>query len=318
MDSIYESALFELFSQFDKKQIVIELAPHIIFVCGGPVEVSSLEFTSVRHQFINFLESQGLDQKNNFELVLAESFKDYFKENIYSDLLTFEKDILNISSIAVIILESPGALVELGLFCNNISEIQKLFVVSDSELINLEDSFIFLGPLNFIKEKSASSSLSYPFAGFKNKGWKEVEFICGDFVKKVSDIDKTQSYKDGNSGHLCFVIYEIISLASPILLEEIEMSLLAFDVSFDRKSVIRSIYLLLKLELINPFIYSNFKFYYPVSDHRRAKFVHSKIDKLKDRLAMKVHLKKVFRNSTDEKDYKRSRVNDLINKVDAG
>lgn len=317
MDAIYETALFELFSQFDKKQIVIELTPHIIFVCGGPVDCAATSFTSVRHQFVSYLETKGLDQSNNFQLVLAESFKDYFKKNTYSDLLTFEKDILNISSIAVIILESPGALVELGLFCNNASEIHKLFVVSDSKLINLEDSFIFLGPLNFIKERSASSTVSYPFFGFERRGWKEVEFICGDFIKKISSIEKSQSYKDNHSGHLCFVIYEVVSLASPILLEEIEMCLLALEVSFDRRAVVRSIYLLKKLSLINTYRYSSFKFYYAISEQRRAKFVHSKTAKFKDRLAIKVHLKQIFKSSKDEKDYKRSRVNDYINHVDA-
>lgn len=317
MDSIYENALFELFSQIDKKQIVIELTPHIIFVCGGQVDVSSVEFMSVRHQFVSFLESKGLDKTNNIELVLAESFKDYFKENTYSDLLTFEKDILNISSVAVIILESPGALVELGLFCNNPLEIQKLFVVSDSELVNLEDSFIFLGPLNFIKEKSPNSSVSYPFDGFKKRGWKEIDFICGDFINKVTTIEKTQSYKDGNTGHLCFLIYEIVSITSPILLEEIEMCLLALDVTFDRRSIVRSIYLLQKLKLIKTYRYSSFKFYHSISEQRRAKFINSKSSKLRDRLAMKVHLKSVFKNSTDEKDYKRSRANDSINGLEA-
>ncbi len=80
-----------------------------------------------------------------------------------------------------------------------------------------------------------------------------------------------------------FLIHEIISVASPILFEEIEMCLLALEVTFDSKSVSRSIYLLSKLNLINSYIYSSFKFYYPSSEQRRAKLPHSKGKKIRDR-----------------------------------
>ena len=45
------------------------------------------------------------------------------------DLMSFEDDIANISTLVVICLESAGSLVELGLFVNRKSLAQKLHVV---------------------------------------------------------------------------------------------------------------------------------------------------------------------------------------------
>ncbi len=94
--------------------------------------------------------------------VLAENFKDYLSENTYSDLLIFEDDIAKTSSLIVIFLESPGSIAELGLFCNIEALNSKLIVIAPSEETKNKNSFIYLGPITFLREKSENSVAIYP------------------------------------------------------------------------------------------------------------------------------------------------------------
>lgn len=73
-----------------------------------------LLFAMLFLRYVSSIECNLIDQ-----ITLAEEFKDWIHDSVYKDLLDFENDIAHISSLIVIVLESPGALAELGLFVRN-------------------------------------------------------------------------------------------------------------------------------------------------------------------------------------------------------
>ncbi|EIZ7363802.1 retron St85 family effector protein, partial [Salmonella enterica] len=124
------NALQEQFGDLKYSNFTVQFMPPIIFVCGGPINATPM---SVRDHIFTYVAGHNPELSDS--LILAEKFHDYFREGAYSDLMSFEDDIANISTLVVICLESAGSLVELGLFVNRKSLAQKLHVVAPFEEI---------------------------------------------------------------------------------------------------------------------------------------------------------------------------------------
>lgn len=86
----------------------------IIFMCGGLVDVSEPEPPSVRAALVEYLHNVGCELAQG--LTLAENYKDWIHDSVYKNLIEFETDIAQISSLIVLCLESAGSITELGLF----------------------------------------------------------------------------------------------------------------------------------------------------------------------------------------------------------
>lgn len=262
----YNNVLENTFSNLEPKNFRVDYkSPPIVFVCGGPMLENSL-----RALIFESLDEEGSELEGN--MVIAENIKDYFKEGAYKDLMDFEDDIANISSLIIICLESAGSLVELGLFCNRKEIKNRLLVfVPDEEVQgNIEkeipeySSFIYLGPLQSLKDECADSVRIYPFPQ-KDKfggGYEEIDFIKEDILNKYAKTKKLDTFDENNSGHLAFLIYEIIRVAQPIKLTEIELALICMEIDIEQKVVTRLIYLISNFKLISCYEYSNTKYYY--------------------------------------------------------
>ncbi|MHB8565222.1 MAG: retron St85 family effector protein, partial [Acidiferrobacteraceae bacterium] len=84
-----------------------------IFLCGGPANVREPRPVSVRDAIYRELaKSDDIGRR----IRVAEHYKDWAHDSIYRDLVSFEKHLAELSSVIVLVLESPGALAELGLF----------------------------------------------------------------------------------------------------------------------------------------------------------------------------------------------------------
>lgn len=315
----FENAVISEFQDFSHKNFTVELFPAKLFLCGGPYggrnddEPLSAIPRSVREAAINSIYSDRLDKKLEFSIILAEDFKDYFKENAYPDLLAFEDDIAKLSTLIVIFLESAGSYVEFGLFCHKEDITKKLLTIVPTEEVDKEDSFIFLGPLSYLKRLDPLSVSSYPFSKYTEKDYKEAKFIANDIVNRLASQHRTESFKYNNSGHVALLIFEIISLCYPIKLEEIEFSLAAMEIDLNRSYVLRLIYLLQKMMMVGHHNYSNVKYYYPLEDSRRIRFGRDKNErKTKDVSAIKISIKKTWVLSEKEVDQKRQRVMEYI------
>jgi hypothetical protein len=143
----FEDKLIAEFQDFEHEKFHVAFMPPKVFLCGGEVDVKAVVPKSLRDRLIGHFSAH--EDELHHSRIQAEDFKDYFKEGAYSDLLEFETDIANIATLIVICLESPGSLVELGLFCMaTTTTASKLLIIAPQEELADEDSFIFLGPLD--------------------------------------------------------------------------------------------------------------------------------------------------------------------------
>lgn len=119
-----------------------------IFLCGGKVDALSHQPVSVRDAICRELVKYS---EINNRVRLAEDFKDWSHDGIYRELASFERHLAELSSLIVLVLESPGSLAELGLF-SVVEEFQeKLLVFMETEHYRAE-SFIRLGPIDFLEK----------------------------------------------------------------------------------------------------------------------------------------------------------------------
>lgn len=247
------------------------LAPHITFICGGPVDIRVTNNHSIRNMFMN-LSATMPDHSEGF--VLAENFKDW--QNGYSNLADFESDIAALSSNIVIILESAGALAELGLFFANEDLRRKMVVVVHNNHHNSE-SFIKFGLLNPLEELRDEAVLVYKIDPEKVEEITkdEVKDIIADIVSINENLERSSNFHIGNRGHLIFLMFQMIDLFTILTISEIEQFIADVGVTIKKKDVSSGLYILKKFGLIVEEKRSNQTFYFvknDVSDRVDIKF----------------------------------------------
>jgi DNA-binding transcriptional ArsR family regulator len=257
----FENILIETFEKLSTEKFKVNLESHHLFVCGGVVDVKSVIPLSFRNHLISYSASKYPAVFDS--IVQAETFKDYFKENAYPDLLIFEEEIANLASLVIIFLESPGSLVELGMFCTKPDFFKKLIIVAPQEEVSGEDSFIYLGPLENIKKKEPTAVAVYPWPKANEQYESDhLEDLCKSIEEKLSSLPKNVEFNAKNSGHIAFLIAEIIRISYPIILSEIELVLMSLDIEIKQSEITRHIYLLNKLKIIDSIFYSRYRYYY--------------------------------------------------------
>ncbi|WP_255412232.1 retron St85 family effector protein [Dickeya sp. Secpp 1600] len=303
-DSAYMNALHEQFGDLKPSNFTVQFMPPVIFVCGGPMNVTP---PSVRDHIFTYVAGHHPELSDS--LVLAENFTDYFKDGAYADLMTFEEDIANISTLVVICLESAGSLVELGLFVNRKTLAQKLHIIAPLEEIegNVErnippkSSFIYLGPLEYLKKFDQSYVSVYPWPNKERMRYDEVELIFHDIHTRLRNVKKTEKYSFDNTGHLAILIYELILLSEPIKKTEIEWALYCMGIDVSQKTISRLLYLLSKMKLISSITYSGPDYFFAVGRREsKLKFGLSVNGKIKDSMSIKIAIRQSYLDVDDK------------------
>lgn len=283
MSKEYENSIVTAFEGLEVSSFRVHLDLRHIFVCGGEVDVGKQIPPSFRDRFVSFScrNYEGIHDS----LVLAERFKDYFKENAYPDLFVFESEVASISSLVIIFLESPGSLVELGMFCAVEDLYKKMIIVAPREEVESADSFIYLGPLENLRRKEDKSVLVYPWPSSSNLQYDDEHLIdlCEAIKDRWVSASKTARFNKKEPGHVAFLIAEIVRVCFPILITEIEYALMALELEVSYSKVSRLIYLLEKVDVIRKYEYGGYHYYYfclkdspLISFHGGKKIRHSK------------------------------------------
>lgn len=302
----FEKTLSETFGKLSTDRFKVNLEAHHLFVCGGEVDIEAPITLSFRNYFIT--HSADKYPKLFDTIVQAETFKDYFKDNAYPDLLVFEEEIANLASLVVIFLESPGSLVELGMFCTKPDFFKKLIIVAPLEEVSAEDSFIYLGPLENIRKKEPTAVSIYPWPKVDIDTYDEahVDDLCMTIEEKLASLSKNAEFDETNSGHVALLIAEIIRINYPILVGEIEIALIELGLDIKMSEITRHIYLLDKLEIVSSLFYSRYKYYYPKTlGNRTFNFGKTSKGNAFDERGVRVEMIQSFALLKDEKSRKR-------------
>lgn len=127
-----------------------------IFLCGG----SGKEEEKFRREVGEKISRRTSNYKYSVyypEDMFIELILGYQKQ----DLLTLENLLADSASAVVILLQSPGTFTELGAFTNYKKLSNKLIVIIDPRFAR-KKSFIYLGPVRFLRTKTKSKVLFIP------------------------------------------------------------------------------------------------------------------------------------------------------------
>ena len=194
-----------------------------VFLCGGS---NSLP-TNNGPKFLREYILSKLSKEDNNKIVLAENiFNEQFDDAIFDNLLLLEKSIASFCSRIFLILESPGAIAELGSFCI-IDETRAKLSVVVQQIHNEAKSYIKDGPL---KSLPRSSILVYDWESYDEQKGTEVFTQSVDLVWDALSVDlqgllenkvDNQLFKIDDYFHLCIFISTLTKITFPMTLTEI-------------------------------------------------------------------------------------------------
>lgn len=229
----------------------------VVLLCGGQVNFGAapgLGSVSLRDAIAA--------SSTSFELFRPEEIKGWHADGIFRDLMSFERELASICSLVVIVLESEGALVELGAF-SQLSELSEKIIAIRSSAYATHESFINLGILRFITAKNATAVKSYPWE-IKNPATISSEItqdVISDIQEELEKQPKSQSLKLNQNSHAIVLICEFVRLFIALKEHEILEYLQIAGVTTTREEVSGQLFLLTEFRLIKKQEYSDAIFY---------------------------------------------------------
>lgn len=195
------------------------LGPTFVFLCGKAISDQSTH--SNRDSIKKYI------QKNFPEIKVIYS-EDIWNETFKAttDLLTFEEFIAEISSMIIILTESPGSCCELGAFSYEEDLFaEKLYIALDDQYSS-EDSFILSGPAAKMKRAGATvdwASLTRPSGLLKGDFLKHLVVGLNNISGGHRQINYSINQEPGKVAIFPFMLelLELIKLVEPISIDDI-------------------------------------------------------------------------------------------------
>jgi hypothetical protein len=238
----------------------------IVLLCGGKVKTK--EHPDAETPPIGSLRDAISRAHTTFEVFRPEEIESWQSDGVFKDLLSFEKELASICSLVVIILESEGALVELGAF-SQLTELSEKIIAICPSAHRTTNSFINLGILRFISEKKTSSVKSYPWET-KNPNSITGEVISDavtDITEELSSLSKTEVLKASQNSHLIVMICELLKMFAALKESELLFYLKRIGFSLSSSELKGKLFLLKSFRLIKIQDYSDSWFYMRTSEN---------------------------------------------------
>ncbi len=308
----FEDRRVELLSSISIEESKVSLSHPIVFLCGGIVDVTASSDISVRNMLLEHLASSNPVLFGRIKL--AEDFKDWLHDAIYDNLLTFEDDIASISSLIIIILESAGSIAELGIFAANPKLKGKLLVFIQESHFE-QNSFIKLGPLRHIDPEDDGFVCSYSWDD-SNIGSTLRPYLIdieSDITEFLANNPEQVQIERESSGHIAFLIYELVSIFKALKLTEIEAYLKQLGFERSRVEIKRLLFLLNKLEFVDSRRRSKLDYYFPTSKEQKVHFTNKAGESRFDRKKMTMAAMQ-FYNTNDSERHRMFVISELLKK----
>lgn len=222
---------------FDVGSLHVKAPTEVIFLCGGPYDGAKEDgLKSLRHAF-HVIDHPALKGR---EIIMAEDVtrRSDFSAH-YDNLLSFERDIAQITELVLLFCESEGSFAELGSF-SSYEEIYSQMLVVIRQVFWEKDSFIRLGPLDFLKKKCGDTSVFVirdEDIGINNKSVSSIDIdkfkviIQEPLRARLKDTKEPTTFAPENSGHRIKLIVGLIQEYRALKFEEIKSSLPYFGIN---------------------------------------------------------------------------------------
>ncbi len=272
----------------------IQYSPPIVFLFGGSTEGNPPQ--SVRGQLYNYLL---VNKPSVFScLVMPENFPDWLNDSVYPDLLTFEEDLAQTSTLVIIAVESPGSIAELGAFSVN-DDLKNKVVILMSDHHHDQKSFITLGPVRQLKELNVYTFPYDPLNAVATIN-PHLPAVANALEEAIENSDKSQLFSNKRDGHVALLIYELVRIFHVLKIEEIRGYLKLLAAPRKRKVVQRLLFLLQKLDLVKKRRYLNLDYYFTEKTEQRLQFTVSAGAAPFDPLAASLGTSDFYRQSAKE------------------
>ncbi|WP_093197600.1 retron St85 family effector protein [Variovorax sp. YR750] len=262
----------ELFAKIDLQSSRLKPYQGFIFLCGGQTDIRSYEPVSIRDAMYRELAKDSAIEKR---IRVAEHYKDWSHESIYRDLVSFERHLAELSSVIVLVLESPGSIAELGLF-SVVEEFQgKLLVFIETNHYK-SASFIKLGPVDYLEKFHGNSAECHRWMvevdrqfKFDPKAAQELQpELAEAILKRAKKPAPEHAFRPTSWFDTALLICDLLSLCSALTLREIRGILEQLDHAKTESELKQYLFLLEKVELIAVEPKGDQRFYVGIEDRQ--------------------------------------------------
>lgn len=219
-----------------------------ILLCGGPLSQHGEPPSSMRG-VLNALIN--LDPSVSPHIVLAEDAAKWYRSigpEHFTDLVQFEMQIADLSTMILLIVESPGSMTELGAFSYVDRLLKKLYVVLETSHQD-DRSFIMDGPIAKVRyglRSERESKRFYTCHWLQSAGGKieaaaatssAHEILNQLILPAINEPSARVRFKKTDIGHQMLLIADLVSLCGAVRLTEIFEILGGLGIKVKRKVV---------------------------------------------------------------------------------
>ena len=179
----------------------------------------------MRHYLLN---DRQIGPRLKASVVLAEKANQLYRDTNYTDLISFEEDIAKISTMVLVIVESPGSFAEVGAFSAN-DTIRKSLTILMQEKYAEGESFIRFGPVERIKKDDPDRVAFFPWrlngknSIIKSSARSHVADIIRFINNQVTRIPTEQKFINNSDIQIFIVLYWIIHTSMAISISKLTL-----------------------------------------------------------------------------------------------
>jgi len=247
-----------------------------IFLCGGKVDASADPPVSIREALLReFIRRDAFKAR----VRLADGIDRWSFDGHYTDLLEFESHIAELSAAIILVLESPGALAELGIFASFDQFRDKLILVMSNHHYE-EKSFIRLGPVKFLEDNLGNQAECFPWMsrdiGLPRYDGAAVAEMQGEIFesvsRRVSDLTRDSKFDPAIWLHVALLVCEVIGLFGALTIGEIKEFLERLGVRKTQAQVKKVLFMLELMEMLRVVARSSQRFYVSLIDRELVRW----------------------------------------------
>ena len=266
----------ELFAKIDLQSSRLKPYEGFIFLCGGPTDIKAPLPASIRDAIYRELAKDGETEKR---IRVAEHYKDWSHDSIYRDLVSFEQHLAELSSVIVLVLESPGSIAELGLFSILEAFQRKLLIFIETDHYK-SASFIKLGPVDYLEKMHSNSAECHRWMEkighhiqFDSKAAQDLQPDLAEAVlKRAGKAEPEHTFRHSSWLDTALLICDFLNLCSALTLREMRGILDKLGHVKTESELKQFLFILEKVELIAVEPKGDQRFYVGIEDRQFYRF----------------------------------------------
>jgi hypothetical protein len=270
--------LVEIAKSLNIAKSYVQNRPTQIFLCGGPIPDTGMPNASLRAVLMALIRSKYPHLSPS--VILAEDAAKWYHNPdspYFPNLVDLEKQIGALSTLILLIVESPGSIAELGAFSFIPSLQAKLYVVLEGSFQH-KRSFIMDGPIAMVEKESTAkggASRWYALNWLKKtkrplinpaRAEKAADKIIGKILDPaIKKTNKSELFRAENIEHQMLLVADLVSMSGSLLISEImdmiEGLNLETEKKIEQKKVEEYLFLLENLGFLSKTRAGNYDFY---------------------------------------------------------